>query len=564
MKFKFVFLCLFFSFISFQAQVGIGTTTPKAKLQIKAGTTPSNTDGVLIPSMDNFPTAQNPGADQDGMLIFITGQGTPHKGFYYWSNSDATWIDIFDKKQNLKIPFVTRTELDAITTPENGQLVYDSTDDVTLMWNGSNWIVLSNDCFPQPTTANAGVDINLYDGSTSTALNANTPVEGQGQWTVFPTGTTASFSDIHDPHATFSGEACTSYTLKWSITTACGVSSDNIYVNIIEQPTTANAGSIQSFTDNTTMATLNANTPTHGIGTWTVFSPSGTTYSFSNIHDPHATFSGDACTNYALKWTIQTCPSSSSYSTVQINFNETPTTANAGATINSPSSQTVTLAANTPTQGTGTWSIVSGGTGTFANPNDPTTTFTADNNNTKYVLKWTIAACSSSSNSINVFIGNVVGQSAYGGVIFYVDATGNHGLVVSTTDQGSHKWACTNTNISTGTTIGIGAANTTNIVTDQSTCTDFAAKVCDNLVLNGYNDWFLPSKNELLQLKTNISTVNNTLNDLSGTSFTYTYYWSSSQNSIYNAFAVHLLSSTTPPQIYGKSLTFQVRALRAF
>ncbi len=559
MKFKFVLLYLLFSVISLQAQVGIGTTTPKAKLQIKAGTTPSNTDGVLIPSMDNFPTAQNPGADQDGMLIFITGQGTPHKGFYYWSNTDSAWIDILDKKQNLKIPFVTRAELDAITTPENGQLVYNSTDDITLMWNGSNWIVLSNDCFPQPTTANAGTDINLYDGSTSTSLNANTPVEGQGQWTIIsPTGTTAGFSNSYDPHATFTGEACTSYTLKWSISTACDVSSYSIYVNIMEQPTPANAGTYQGFTDNTTTVTLDANTPLHGTGTWTVVSPTNTTTSFSDVNTPNATFTGVPCTQYRLRWSIAACYTS--HDDVIIDFNETPTIADAGITIYSPSSQTVTLNANTPTQGTGTWSIVSGGTGTFANPNAPTTTFTADNNNTKYVLKWTIATpCSSSNDNINVFIGNVVGQYAYGGVIFYVDATGNNGLVVSTTSQGSYRWACSNTNISTGSS---GTINTASIVADQNTCFSFAAKTCNDLVLNTYNDWFLPSSIELLNLISNLTTVNATLTDISATTVFSGNYWTSNQSN--SSMAFYRIIPSNYVYSVAKVNYINVRAIREF
>ena len=561
MKFKFVLLYLFFSFISLQAQVGIGTTTPKAKLQIKAGTTPSSTDGVLIPSMDNFPTAQNPGADQDGMLIFITGQGTPHKGFYYWSNSDTTWINIIDKKQNLKIPFVTRTELDAITTPENGQLVYDSTDDVTLMWNSSNWIVLSNDCFPQPTTANAGTDINLYVGSTSTTLYANTPVEGQGQWTIIsPTGTTAGFSDIHDPHATFTGEACTYYTLKWSISTACSVSSDNVSVNFFEQPSNANAGLNQYFTDGTVSTTLNATAPSQGTGTWSVYSPTNTTTTFSNPNDPHATFIGEACTYYRLRWTVAAC--SLDTDDVIISYSETPTTASAGFNIYSLSSQTVTLAANTPSQGTGTWSIVNGGTGTFANTHDPNTTFIADDNNAQYILKWTIVTdCSSSDDSMFIFIGNVIGQYAYNGVIFYVDATGSHGLVVSPTEHGFHKWACAYTNITTTNALGSGATNTTNIVTDQSTCSNFAAKTCDDFVLNGYSDWFLPSIDELTELINNRLIINTSLIDNGGTSLN-SNLWSSSQVNSSTAYYKNIFSNTNSTTL--KTSNYKVRAIRAF
>jgi len=74
------------------AQVGIGTTTPNASLDIIASNqaTPANTDGILIPRVDEF-SAVNPGASQDGILVYATGIGTPIKGFYYWDNANTTW-----------------------------------------------------------------------------------------------------------------------------------------------------------------------------------------------------------------------------------------------------------------------------------------------------------------------------------------------------------------------------------------------------------------------------------------------------------------------------------------
>jgi hypothetical protein len=80
------------SYISF-GQVGIGNTDPKATLDISAtnATSPANTDGILIPKVDDFPIT-NPGSDQDGMMLFATGNGTPTKGFYYWDNTVTSWI----------------------------------------------------------------------------------------------------------------------------------------------------------------------------------------------------------------------------------------------------------------------------------------------------------------------------------------------------------------------------------------------------------------------------------------------------------------------------------------
>ena len=91
-------ILLFLSFLSIPAfaQVGINTTTPNAVLDIRAtsATTPTNTDGLLIPKVDVFP-ATNPTAAQQGMLVYLTttvGSNTP--GFYYWDNPTTSWVGI--------------------------------------------------------------------------------------------------------------------------------------------------------------------------------------------------------------------------------------------------------------------------------------------------------------------------------------------------------------------------------------------------------------------------------------------------------------------------------------
>ena len=89
---------LFFSliFIHFSlAQVGVNTTDPQAVLDVRSSNqaTPANNDGILIPKADNFPSI-NPTAAQDGMLLYLTGAGTPAKGFYFWEQSSSNWRPI--------------------------------------------------------------------------------------------------------------------------------------------------------------------------------------------------------------------------------------------------------------------------------------------------------------------------------------------------------------------------------------------------------------------------------------------------------------------------------------
>ncbi|MAP81327.1 MAG: hypothetical protein CL526_09585 [Aequorivita sp.] len=91
-------LLLFVLFIStsIKAQVGINNTDPKSILDISASsiTAPSNTDGILIPRVNDFP-AVNPGSDQNGMMIFLQNSvGTQSKGFYYWDHPNSRWFSV--------------------------------------------------------------------------------------------------------------------------------------------------------------------------------------------------------------------------------------------------------------------------------------------------------------------------------------------------------------------------------------------------------------------------------------------------------------------------------------
>jgi len=77
------------------SQVGIGTVTPEAQLDIRSTNqvNPENNDGILIPKIDEFP-ATFPTVAQDGMMVFATGIGSVSKGFYYWDDSITDWVPI--------------------------------------------------------------------------------------------------------------------------------------------------------------------------------------------------------------------------------------------------------------------------------------------------------------------------------------------------------------------------------------------------------------------------------------------------------------------------------------
>ena len=93
-----------------------------------------------------------------------------------------------------------------------------------------------------------------------------------------------------------------------------------------------------------------------------------------------------------------------------------------------------------------------------------------------------------------------IGQSYHGGIIFYIDGTGQHGLIAATTDQGTGNTWKKGPNVLTGasaTAVGTGLSNTNKIVAAHGNSGTYAALLCANYVSGTYVDWYLPSKDEL-------------------------------------------------------------------
>jgi hypothetical protein len=149
-----------------------------------------------------------------------------------------------------------------------------------------------------------------------------------------------------------------------------------------------------------------------------------------------------------------------------------------------------------------------------------------------------------------------IGQNYAGGIVFYVDGTGLHGLVCASSDQGGMAWGCEGTSIPTNTAIGTGAVNTAAIVASCGE-SNIAAKICDNLVLNSYSDWFLPSIDELSLMYTNLVTQG-----FGGFNGSY-YYWSSSENSPSRAWGYYFSGGYFTGINKSQSIWI-VRAVRAF
>jgi hypothetical protein len=158
-----------------------------------------------------------------------------------------------------------------------------------------------------------------------------------------------------------------------------------------------------------------------------------------------------------------------------------------------------------------------------------------------------------------------IGDTYGGGIVFYIlqsgdagyDADVQHGLIAATEDQSSGIQWFNGSYVTTGaigTAVGTGATNTTTIIDKQgATATDYAAGLARAHRGGGYDDWFLPSKDELNLLRLQQGAVGG---------FSSGFYWSSTEYFLNFAWRQFFFNGNQ--YISNKSNTVNVRAVRAF
>lgn len=156
-----------------------------------------------------------------------------------------------------------------------------------------------------------------------------------------------------------------------------------------------------------------------------------------------------------------------------------------------------------------------------------------------------------------LWIGFEIGQDLNGGIIFYIDETGEHGLVMAKENtEFSPKWGCQDGFVGgTDVLIGTGRKNTELII---ESCGEniIAARLCANYQSEGFVDWFLPSKDELNLIFENIAVPGLEV-------FEQGAYWSSSEVDANKAW-LQVMSNGIQDDYYEKSNYFHVRPVKEF
>ena len=120
-------------------------------------------------------------------------------------------------------------------------------------------------------------------------------------------------------------------------------------------------------------------------------------------------------------------------------------------------------------------------------------------------------------------------------------------------DQGSAEWGCSGKDIpgAYGITVGTGAANTKAIAAGCTT-PGIAAKIASAYSLNGYHEWYLPSRDELNLLYAQKTVVG----------VFYYDFWSSTEVDSYGAW-YQIFANGGRGDGY-KGYSHPVRAVRSF
>ena len=159
--------------------------------------------------------------------------------------------------------------------------------------------------------------------------------------------------------------------------------------------------------------------------------------------------------------------------------------------------------------------------------------------------------------SLKVF---TIGDHYQGGIIFFVDQTGKHGLIASPNDQTTEKVMWGNNGVTYALSPNDGKYNTNKILEyfhdHPKTAAKSAAYLCSCLKIENYSDWYLPAIEELRMMYYKRDVIGN---------FLLGDYCSSTEYAKNDVYSIHFRPSRRIDYHYNKdNKDYFVRCIRKF
>lgn len=295
-------------------------------------------------------------------------------------------------------PFVPTGPPTSFNNTVSGEYYYFVTESFGVCESAPSKITFEIFDNPSPS-ADAGPDTVICDNTFQ--LNGSNPVIGTGTWT---TAGGATIGDPANPSTIVSNLDVGPNLFIWTIENGPCISVDEVIITRDLQPDAANAGTDQSFC-NDSSAVLNAITPTNnGTGEWDIISGGA---QLSDISNPQANITNISGGENILVWTVSSqygaCIATSD--TTFILRDVAPGPANAGTDRGICDSTEIFLNGNPVSAGgTGLWSVLSGGAA-LSDPNNPQTRVTGLTygiNQFRWEITSQYGICSGSSDIVDI------------------------------------------------------------------------------------------------------------------------------------------------------------------
>lgn len=171
-----------------------------------------------------------------------------------------------------------------------------------------------------------------------------------------------------------------------------------------------------------------------------------------------------------------------------------------------------------------------------------------------------------------------IGDFAHGGVVIFVDPSGEHGKVMMEYDIGDASWSNVTTYVNEFAKSHINGQQNSDQIVNQQGHINSAAKICLDLVHNGYDDWYLPAYNDFFTVSDNSTLLNNVMIEYGGEALSPTKtrfddvppnpqisydYWTSTEDNVVGKARQYDVYGTAPgPK--SKTTPGVIRAIRQF